>query len=58
MSHRRKKYLSAGLAGVLCSTALLGIAMADDRDRGRETRERWRWGQRQRQKNVFYPDVS
>jgi hypothetical protein len=23
MSHRRKKYLSAGLAGVLCSTALV-----------------------------------
>ncbi len=38
MSHRRKKYLLAGLAGVLCSTALFGIAMADDRDnRGRET---------------------
>jgi hypothetical protein len=28
MSHRRKKYLSAGLAGVLCSTALLGLTMA------------------------------
>ncbi len=28
MSHRRKKYLSAGLAGVLCSTALVGLTMA------------------------------
>ncbi|TKB67733.1 MAG: peroxidase [Nitrospira sp.] len=28
MSHRRKKYLSAGLAGVLCSTALVGFTMA------------------------------
>jgi hypothetical protein len=28
MSHRRKKYLSAGLAGVLCSTALFGITAA------------------------------
>jgi hypothetical protein len=36
MSHRRKKYLSAGLAAVLCSTALLGTAMADDRDRERD----------------------
>ena len=34
MSHRRKKYLSAGLAGVLCSTALFGItaAHADGKD--------------------------
>ena len=44
MSHRRKKYLSAGLAGVLCSTALLGIAMADDRDRGRETEREMEMG--------------
>ena len=28
MSHRRKKYLSAGLAGVLCSTALFGLTPA------------------------------
>ena len=28
MSLRRKKYLSAGLAGVLCSTALVGLTMA------------------------------
>lgn len=28
MSHRRKKYLSAGLAGVLCSTALFGLTAA------------------------------
>ena len=28
MSHRRKKFLSAGLAGVLCSTALFGVAVA------------------------------
>jgi len=28
MSHRRKKFLSAGLAGVLCSTALLGLTAA------------------------------
>ena len=28
MSHRRKKFLSAGLAAVLCSTALLGITVA------------------------------
>ena len=28
MAHRRKKYLSAGLAGVLCSTALVGLTMA------------------------------
>ncbi len=28
MSHRRKKYLSVGLAGVLCSTALFGITAA------------------------------
>ncbi len=28
MAHRRKKYLSAGLAGVLCSTALIGLTMA------------------------------
>src|SRR5215470_6736293 len=28
MSHRRKKFLSAGLAGVLCSTALLGLSTA------------------------------
>jgi hypothetical protein len=28
MSYRRKKYLSAGLAGVLCSTALVGLTMA------------------------------
>jgi hypothetical protein len=28
MSHRRKKFLSAGLVGVLCSTALLGITAA------------------------------
>jgi hypothetical protein len=28
MLHRRKKVLSAGLAGVLCSTALLGLTMA------------------------------
>jgi Animal haem peroxidase len=28
MSHRRKKYLSVGLAGVLCSTALVGLTMA------------------------------
>ena len=26
--YRRKKYLSAGLAGVLCSTALVGLTMA------------------------------
>ena len=28
MSHRRKKFLSAGLAGVLCSTALFGLTPA------------------------------
>ena len=28
MSHHRKKFLSAGLAGVLCSTALFGVAVA------------------------------
>ena len=28
MSHRRKKFLSVGLAGVLCSTALFGVAVA------------------------------
>ena len=28
MSHRRKKYLSVGLAGMLCSTALLGLTAA------------------------------
>ena len=28
MSRRRKKYLSAGLACVLCSTALVGLTMA------------------------------
>ena len=28
MPYRRKKYLSAGLAGVLCSTALVGLTMA------------------------------
>ena len=28
MSHRRKKFLSAGIAGVLCSTALLGLTTA------------------------------
>ena len=28
MSQRRKKFLSAGLAGVLCSTALFGITAA------------------------------
>ena len=28
MLHRRKKYLSAGLAGVLCSTALFGLTAA------------------------------
>lgn len=28
MSHRRKKFLSAGLAGVLCSTALFGVTAA------------------------------
>ena len=28
MSHRRKKFLSAGLAGVLCSTALFGLTAA------------------------------
>ena len=28
MSHRRKKFLSAGLAGVLCSTALLSLTLA------------------------------
>ena len=28
MSHRRKKFPSAGLAGVLCSTALFGITTA------------------------------
>ena len=28
MSHRHKKYLSAGLAGVLCSTALFGLTAA------------------------------
>jgi hypothetical protein len=28
MSHRRKKFLSAGLAGVLCSTVLLGLPAA------------------------------
>jgi hypothetical protein len=28
MTHRRKKYLSAGLAGVLCSTALFGLSAA------------------------------
>ena len=26
MSHRRKKFLLAGLAGMLCSTALLGLS--------------------------------
>ena len=28
MSHRRKKFLSAGLAGALCSTALFGLTAA------------------------------
>jgi hypothetical protein len=28
MSHRRMKFLSTGLAGVLCSTALLGLTAA------------------------------
>ena len=28
MSHRRKKFLSAGLAGMLCSTALFGLTAA------------------------------
>jgi hypothetical protein len=28
MSHCRKKFLSAGLVGVLCSTALLGLPAA------------------------------
>jgi hypothetical protein len=28
MSHRRKKFLSGGLAGMLCSTALFGITAA------------------------------
>src|SRR5688572_10973943 len=28
MSHRRKKFLTAGIAGVLCSTALFGLAPA------------------------------
>ena len=32
MSHRRKKYLSVGLAGVLCSTALVGLTMAQAAD--------------------------
>jgi len=28
MSHRRKKFLSGGLAGMLCSTALFGSTAA------------------------------
>ena len=28
MSHRRKKFLSAGLAGALCSTVLFGLTTA------------------------------
>ena len=28
MSHRRKKFLSAGLAGALCSTSLFGLTAA------------------------------
>ena len=32
MSHRRKKYLSAGLAGILCSTAIVGLTMAHAAD--------------------------
>ena len=28
MSHRRKKFLTAGIAGVLCSTAVLGLTPA------------------------------
>ncbi|NOT96333.1 MAG: peroxidase, partial [Nitrospira sp.] len=38
MPQYRQTFLFAGLAGALCSTALLGIAVADDgeRDRGRD----------------------
>ncbi|MDO8356672.1 MAG: heme peroxidase family protein [Nitrospirota bacterium] len=38
MPHYRQTFLFAGLAGALCSTALIGIAVADDgeRDRGRD----------------------
>ena len=32
MSHRRKKYLSAGLAGILCSTAIVGLTAAQAAD--------------------------
>ncbi len=32
MSHRRKKYLSAGLAGILCSTAIVGLTAAHAAD--------------------------
>ncbi len=57
MSHRRKKYLSAGLAGVLCSTALFGIAMADDRDRGRETEGRDRDRSREMSFTRMFPEL-
>jgi heme peroxidase len=32
MSHRRMKFLTTGLAWVLCSTVLLGVAVAADKD--------------------------
>ena len=32
MSHRRKKFLSLGIAGVLCYTVLLGAVVAADKD--------------------------
>ena len=32
MSYRRKKYLSAGLAGILCSTAIVGLTAAHAAD--------------------------
>jgi len=38
MPHDRQTFLFAGLAGALCATALIGLAVADDgeRDRGRD----------------------
>ncbi len=32
MSHRRSKYLSVGLAGILCSTAIVGLTAAQAAD--------------------------
>lgn len=57
MLRPRKKYLSAGLAGVLCSTALFGLTAAHA-DGKKQLAPPWHAGPAAHTRQFFYTHVS